>query len=321
MSCTAPSTCTRTRSGRGAQTANSTVRAQRASRPSHGGIAEHHAANPAPNRRGARHRAAAAGPGRTMADWVELRVHGVSGTPPEDMLASAHVVQVAGDDRTRCFRPADTLGREVRGTAGQLLEAFHWGRWTSGSWAQALWLLLTPFGLVNAAQFMLPPPWSAPARGRPPPAGRTPCAVRCSGCSRWCSRCCSAVAAAVVVVDLAVWQWLARRQLPVDDRVLVVTGLLVAAAIGFGLSLLGRTRQGPAYRFRASGQERAERRRPARPAERRLLRRRPGRPGAAGPCTAPPACPSSRGWGCRSPRPRGAPGRRGPCGSRRCCSA
>jgi len=44
----------------------------------------------------------------------------------------------------------------------------------------------------------------------------------------------------------------------VDDRLLVIAGLLVAAAVGYGLSLLGRTRQGPAYRFRASGQERTE---------------------------------------------------------------
>jgi hypothetical protein len=193
-----------------------------------------------------------------MADWVELRVHGVSGTPPEDMLASAHVVQVAGDDRTRCFRPADTLGREVRGTAGQLLEAFHWGRWTSGSWAQALWLLLTPFGLVNAAQFMLPPPLVGP--GARASASRYAHAL-CGAVLRLLALVLTvlfSVAAAVVVVDLVVWQWLARRELPVDDRVLVVAGLLVAAGIGFALSLLGRTRQGPAYRFRSSGQERCE---------------------------------------------------------------
>src|SRR3712207_8692708 len=41
------------------------------------------------------------------ATWVELRVHGVSGTPPEDVLGSAHACQVAGDDRSRSFRPAD----------------------------------------------------------------------------------------------------------------------------------------------------------------------------------------------------------------------
>ncbi len=33
--------------------------------------------------------------------WVELRVHGVSGTPPASMLGTPHVTQVAGDDYSR----------------------------------------------------------------------------------------------------------------------------------------------------------------------------------------------------------------------------
>jgi hypothetical protein len=192
-----------------------------------------------------------------MADWVELRVHGVSGTPPEDVLASAHAVQVAGDDRTRCFRPADTLGRELRGTEGQLLEAFHWGRWTSGSWAQALWLLLTPFGLVNAAQFMLPAPEPGDsARAR---AGRAAHALAGSllRLLALVMTVLFSVCAAVVVVDLLVWQWLARREQPVDDRVLLVLGVLVAAAAVLGLSFLGRLRTGGAsWSFRDWGRER-----------------------------------------------------------------
>ena len=60
-----------------------------------------------------------------MADWAELRVHGVSGTPPDYLLATAHTAQVAGDDRSRCFRPTDAHGREQRAPDGQLLEAFH----------------------------------------------------------------------------------------------------------------------------------------------------------------------------------------------------
>ena len=39
--------------------------------------------------------------------WVELRVHGVSGTPPEELLGVPHVRQVAGDDYSRFFRPVD----------------------------------------------------------------------------------------------------------------------------------------------------------------------------------------------------------------------
>ncbi|GAA1866716.1 membrane protein [Pseudonocardia ailaonensis] len=91
-------------------------------------------------------------------DWVELRVHGVHATPPESMLNIDRVQQVAGDQLGRFFRPADRRGAVLPAGDGQILEGYHWGRLTSGSGAQGLWLLLAPFGLVNAAQFMLPRP-------------------------------------------------------------------------------------------------------------------------------------------------------------------
>src|SRR3954463_14450718 len=138
----------------------------------------------------------------SMADWVELRVHGVSGTPPESMLGSAHVRQVAGDERSRVFRPTDAQLNEVRAKDGHLLEAFHWGRWTSGSWTQALWILLIPFGIVNAAQFMLPGPTS-------------PAASRWHTISGGLLRLVAlvltvlfAAATAELLVDLVAWQWL-----------------------------------------------------------------------------------------------------------------
>ena len=102
----------------------------------------------------------------TSAKIVELRVHGVSGTPPEEMLETHHARQEAGDEYSRffvavdCFgdKPPDPVedgtGPHVRSTR---LEGFHWGRYTSGNWRQALWLALIPFGMVNAAQFMLSP--------------------------------------------------------------------------------------------------------------------------------------------------------------------
>jgi hypothetical protein len=102
----------------------------------------------------------APGPGadHPLDHWVELRIHGVSGTPPEAMLESAHVVQVAGNAWGRFFRPADAVGREVQDEPGRTLEGYHWGKYTSGSALKGLWLLLIPFGLVNAAAFMLPDP-------------------------------------------------------------------------------------------------------------------------------------------------------------------
>jgi hypothetical protein len=93
-----------------------------------------------------------------MADWVELRVHGVSGTPPESMLKAPVTVQVAGDDLGRFHRAASGAGNPLppAETDGHLLEGYHWGLFTSGSFTQGLWFLLLPFGMVNAASFMLP---------------------------------------------------------------------------------------------------------------------------------------------------------------------
>ncbi|MBB3085589.1 hypothetical protein [Geodermatophilus sabuli] len=182
-----------------------------------------------------------------MADWVELRVHGVSGTPPDYMLGSAHTVQVAGDDRSRTFRPADALGREVRALDGHVLEAFHWGRWTSGSWMQALWLLLIPFGIVNAAQFMLPPPSTAAQRHLHALCGAL---LRTVGLVLTAL---FALADALVVADLVAWQWLAERGLPVPDRVVVVAGLVLAAALVTALSRIGAVDTGRRYRFAHAG--------------------------------------------------------------------
>jgi hypothetical protein len=93
--------------------------------------------------------------------WVELRVHGVSGTPPEDLLARPHVRQVDGDKKSRFFRAVDSDDKVLTGDDGHTIEGYHWGRYTSGSWKQSFWLTLLPFGLVNLAAFMLPAPHEA----------------------------------------------------------------------------------------------------------------------------------------------------------------
>lgn len=105
---------------------------------------------------------------------IELRTHGVSGTPPESMLNCSAVVQVWGDDTGRFFRAADTLGEELWKVSSlnaeesdapvtRYREGYHWGKMTSGGLRQALWALLIPFALVNLSQWMVPP---AVDRGR-----------------------------------------------------------------------------------------------------------------------------------------------------------
>jgi hypothetical protein len=85
---------------------------------------------------------------------VELRVHGVSGTSPEEMLDDPWPEQVAGDDVARFLRSrAGTTARRAR-----TVEALHWGRFTAGSPTRALWLLLAPFALLNLAHYALLPP-------------------------------------------------------------------------------------------------------------------------------------------------------------------
>jgi hypothetical protein len=104
------------------------------------------------------------------ATWVELRVHGVSGTLPQDALRSPDPICVyptasSGNVERRgtFWRPRADGGPAAPDDRHRILEAYRWGDFTSGNKAQALYVLLLPFGIVNAAQFMLPAPdgaWS-----------------------------------------------------------------------------------------------------------------------------------------------------------------
>lgn len=97
---------------------------------------------------------------------VELRTHGVSGTPPESLLDASAVVQIDGDTQGRFFQSADTLGDPLPRVADlkcgarpviRFREGYHWGNMTSGGLRQALWAVLLPFAMVNLAQWMIPP--------------------------------------------------------------------------------------------------------------------------------------------------------------------
>ncbi len=93
---------------------------------------------------------------------TELRVHGVSGTPAEEILDRQIVGQVAGDGEAGFFRPRTEYGATL-GPGGARLEAYRWGNLTAGAAARAFWLLLLPFTLVNVAMWMRPP---SPGLGR-----------------------------------------------------------------------------------------------------------------------------------------------------------
>jgi hypothetical protein len=88
--------------------------------------------------------------------WTELRVHGVSGTPPQSMLQHLDIQQVSGDARAGFFRRRWDSRATSADTSAERLEAYSWGSLTAGSGQRALWLLLLPFMLVNVAYFAVP---------------------------------------------------------------------------------------------------------------------------------------------------------------------
>ncbi|WP_345571206.1 hypothetical protein [Nonomuraea rosea] len=98
----------------------------------------------------------------TCGGVTELRVHGVSGTPPAGTLNHPHPRLVAGDGTTGFYRRWWAGGRPAGDHPdvpnARRREAYAWGGLTSGGRTIALWLLLLPFSLANLAYFMLPRP-------------------------------------------------------------------------------------------------------------------------------------------------------------------
>ncbi|MFH8391985.1 hypothetical protein [Streptomyces sp. NPDC018036] len=90
---------------------------------------------------------------------LELLVHGVGGTTPEEMLNDPRTVRITGDATAAVFRRADDADAEERPGdrgGGPVREAYVWCNLTSGNGSRALWLLLLPFMVVNLAHWMRP---------------------------------------------------------------------------------------------------------------------------------------------------------------------
>lgn len=93
---------------------------------------------------------------------VELRVHGVSGTPPEALLScpTELLEEVAGDKAAGFYRRPPWMEDATAGPPSgwrKVLEAYSWGGLTSGPASRAVWLLFLPFIFINLAHWMLPP--------------------------------------------------------------------------------------------------------------------------------------------------------------------
>ena len=84
----------------------------------------------------------------------ELRVHGVSGTPPRAMLHTDPVPRLESQGCARIFQQRPSLSRSHTHGREYSTEAFHWGSLTTGHWLTSLWVLLTPFALANVSEWM-----------------------------------------------------------------------------------------------------------------------------------------------------------------------
>ena len=91
-------------------------------------------------------------PAVDVAGVTELRLHGVGGTTPENLLVDVAPQLVSGDRIAGFYRTADRPGGRDRH-----VEAYSWGGLTSRSASRVLWLLLFPFALANMAGWMCSP--------------------------------------------------------------------------------------------------------------------------------------------------------------------
>jgi hypothetical protein len=202
-----------------------------------------------------------------MADGAwELRIHGVSNTPPASVLHSWKdgpippdrpwpIELVAGDDTTGFYQRVRTR------PGGPKIEAFSWGQLTSGrrnsgdrvvrDLRRAAWSMLLPFALVNVALWARPT--VSPKPGDTGAARLLAWLVRVLALSLTIT---VTTAAAGVGMDLLAWQchadcsrtppglgWLGGSWLAVDGRLVLVGALLPLILVCGLVWLAGKTFQ------------------------------------------------------------------------------
>jgi hypothetical protein len=144
----------------------------------------------------------------------EIRVHGVSGTLPADLLKVPGVVRVAGDELAGFYQPATHSTEIPDAQPGTVREAYSWGGLTSGSKLRAFWLLLLPFMLVNVAFHAASMPLAGASERQA--AGRSRARA---GLHSWALRVFAlsltvtmVLAAVSISMDLVGWQYVRRGQ-------------------------------------------------------------------------------------------------------------
>jgi len=70
---------------------------------------------------------------RCRQGWTELRVHGVSGTPPDRMLQHAQVEKIAGDGNAGFYRRSYDSPLVSADNDRRRIEAYSWGGLTAGA--------------------------------------------------------------------------------------------------------------------------------------------------------------------------------------------
>ncbi|MFD1661683.1 hypothetical protein ACFSL4_26660 [Streptomyces caeni] len=142
----------------------------------------------------------------TAAFALELLVHGVGGTTPEEMLGDPRTVRITGDWTAAVYRRADDADAERRPEdyrGRPVPEAYVWCNLTSGNSARALWLLLLPFMVANLAHWMRPT-----TTGRPRTVRLYGLIVRLLGLTLTVLL---VAAACEVALDLGAWQCAGTR--------------------------------------------------------------------------------------------------------------